>query len=67
MHLLRCLVGSAAECWEGRMGFILFPGWGRGVIGPVTLYQADLVTSGFCVPKPWLPHLTLFCHSFPRC
>lgn len=62
-------VGSVAECWEGRLGFIVLSGWGEGLGGgwarQATFYQADQVTSGFWVLKPWPPHLTSFCHLFP--
>lgn len=66
MHLPRWTVGSVAEGWEGRLGFVLLSEWGRGASGQrqVTLYQAEQVTSGFCVLKPWLPRLTFFCHMF---
>lgn len=54
MHLPRWMVDSVPECWEGRLGFNLFSGWGRGASGQrqVILSQADQVTSGFCVLKP---------------
>lgn len=64
--LPRRMLGPVAECWEGRLGFIVLSlreksWWGE----TATFHQADPVTSGLWVLKPWLPHLTSFCHLFP--